>query len=304
MLTVTWTIPTITDLPPPPPDRQGWPWTIATPPAPALLDDGRPWPRITIVTPSYQQAQYLEEAIRSVLLQGYPNLEYIVMDGGSRDGSVAIIERYAPWLSYWQSQRDGGQSAALADGFARATGEILAWINSDDRLQPGALQRVGRFFAKRPGLAFASGDVNFIDADGRVTARIFALPPNGKLTAQLGVHRWPQQGCFWRRSVYEHVGGVDRSLRFCMDRDLFIRLSIAGPSRRIPGPPLGDFRLHEEAKTATLQAVWQREHALLRRRYGQSLAPHDYARLRILWWLWQKHASLRQRLYRHFGFEC
>lgn len=138
-------MPTITDLPPPPPGRHGWPWTVATPPAAPVMANNRPWPRITIVTPSYQQAQYLEEAIRSVLLQGYPNLEYIVMDGGSRDGSVEIIQRYAPWLSYWQSQPDGGQSAALADGFARATGEILAWINSDDRLQPGALQRVGQF---------------------------------------------------------------------------------------------------------------------------------------------------------------
>lgn len=110
-------MPTITDLPPPPPGRHGWPWTVATPPAAPVMANNRPWPRITIVTPSYQQAQYLEEAIRSVLLQGYPNLEYIVMDGGSRDGSVEIIQRYAPWLSYWQSQPDGGQSAALADGF-------------------------------------------------------------------------------------------------------------------------------------------------------------------------------------------
>ncbi len=304
MTTVMQTTPSISVLPPPSPERRGWPWTEETPPAPPLMPDGRPWPRITIVTPSYQQAQYLEEAIRSVLLQGYPNLEYIVMDGGSRDGSVEIIRRYAPWLSYWQSQPDGGQAAALADGFARATGEILAWINSDDRLQPGALQRVGRFFARRPWLAFASGDVNFIDANSQVISRIFALPPNPRLTTQLGVHRWPQQGCFWRRSVYERVGGVDRALRFCMDRDLFIRLSMAGPSRRLPGPPLGDFRLHEEAKTATWQTIWQREHALLQRRYRQPLTTRQYAGLRVLWWLWQKHASARNRLYRAYGVEC
>ncbi|WP_322486802.1 glycosyltransferase family 2 protein [Chloroflexus sp.] len=304
MATTIRMMPTIIDLPPPPPGRQGWPWTVATPPAAPVMANNQPWPRITIVTPSYQQAPYLEEAIRSVLLQGYPNLEYIVMDGGSRDGSVAIIQRYVPWLSYWQSQPDGGQSAALADGFARATGEILAWINSDDRLQPGALQRVGQFFANRPWLAFANGDVYFIDADSRVTARIFALPPNATFTALLGVHRWPQQGCFWRRSVYEQVGGVDRSLRFCMDRDLFIRLSAAGPSRRIPGPPLGDFRLHEEAKTATLHTVWQHEHALLRRRYRRPLGNYQYAGLRLLWWLWQKHASVRNRLYRAYGVEC
>jgi hypothetical protein len=95
MSVVSRSLPTISDLPPPPPDRVGWPWTVATPPAAPTLPDGRQWPRITIVTPSYQQAAYLEEAIRSVLLQGYPNLEYIVMDGGSRDGSVEIIQRYA-----------------------------------------------------------------------------------------------------------------------------------------------------------------------------------------------------------------
>ncbi len=302
MLVTTYATPSLSALPLS--TRQGWPWTVATPPAPSLLPNGWPWPRITIVTPSYQQAHYLEEAIRSVLLQGYPNLEYIVMDGGSYDGSVEIIRRYEPWLTYWQSQPDGGQSAALADGFARATGEILAWINADDRLLPGALQRVGRFFADRPWLAFASGDVNFIDAQGQVIERIFALPPNPTLTAWLGVHRWPQQGCFWRRSVYERVGGVDRSLRFCMDRDLFIRLSAAGPSRRLPGPPLGDFRLHDDAKTATLLTIWRREHALLLRRYGRPLSAQQYAGLRVLWWLWKKHAGVRRRLYLSYGLEC
>jgi len=118
--------PTLSGLPPPPNDRVGWPWTEATPPAGETLPDGRPWPKISIVTPSYNQGQFIEETIRSVLLQGYPNLEYLIIDGGSTDGSVEIIRKYEPWLAYWVSERDGGQSEAINKGFRRATGEIVA----------------------------------------------------------------------------------------------------------------------------------------------------------------------------------
>lgn len=291
------------ELPPPPPGRRGWPWTEASAPAPLTLPSRRPWPRITIVTPSYNQAEFLEEALRSVLLQGYPNLEYIVMDGGSGDGSAAIIERYAPWLSHWQSQHDGGQAAALAAGFARSSGAILAWINSDDRLQPGALQRVAHFFDLYPRVVFGSGDVNFIDVESRVTARVFALPPRRIFTARIGEHRWPQQGCFWRREAYERAGGVDASLRFCMDRDLFIRLTAQGPARRIPGPPLGDFREHEAAKSTVLLPVAAREAGAITRKYGGRVGHAQYTALRLGWWLWEKQSSVRRRVQRAYGWE-
>src|SRR5208283_3575458 len=133
--------------------RSGWPWTVATA-APADLAHVR-WPRISIVTPSYQQAAFVEECLRSVLLQDYPNLEYIVIDGGSRDGSREIIARYGPHLTYWQSEKDGGQGDAINQGFARATGEILGWVNSDDMLLPGALFAAAHEFLNgRPEIVY------------------------------------------------------------------------------------------------------------------------------------------------------
>jgi glycosyltransferase involved in cell wall biosynthesis len=296
--------PRLHELPPPPAGRTGWPWTEESAPLPATMPRGRPWPKITIVTPSYNQAIFLEETIRSVLLQGYPNLEYLVLDGGSTDGSAEIIRAYAPWLSFWRSERDDGQSAAIADGFAMAHGEILAWLNSDDRFQPGALGRVGRFFDARPGVVFANGDVNLLDKASRVEKRTLAIRPVPQITATLGNHSWAQQGCFWRRAAYERIGGVDRSLHFCMDRDLFLRLARAGESRRIPGPPLADFRIHADSKSSILRDVWAREDQLLRERYGSPFSNNRVYRW-MLHGMWQAHVigrSLRWRCIR-LGFE-
>jgi glycosyltransferase involved in cell wall biosynthesis len=255
------------------------------------------------VTPSYNQGHFLEETIRSVLLQGYPDLEYLVLDGGSTDESVAIIEKYAPWMSFWRSGRDGGQSAAIADGFDRVSGEIMAWLNSDDCFRPGALARVGRLFARRPRLAFASGDVSLTDAQGRPIERIYAIRPNRFLTAHLGRHIWPQQGCFWRSRAYHQAGGVDRSLRFCMDRDLFLRLTAVGPSARIPGPPLGEFRQHQEAKSSTILDVARDENERLISRYSNPFIRRRRRLLEALWDLWYRPTGLRIRLHTMFGWE-
>ena len=140
--------PTHADLPPPPPGKTGWPWTTKPPRLPALQPDGTPWPRISIVTPSYNQGQYIEETLRGVLLQGYPNLEYIVMDGGSTDGTVDILRKYAPWLAHWTSEPDRGQAHAINKGMASATGAIGAYLNSDDYYLPGALLYVAGSFRR------------------------------------------------------------------------------------------------------------------------------------------------------------
>lgn len=294
---------TMSELPHPLVDRIGWPWTANSRQLPATMPSGAPWPRVSIVTPSYNQAAYLEEAIRSVLLQGYPNLEYIVMDGGSTDGSAEIIERYEPWLSYLRIGPDGGQADALARGFEQASGEILAWLNSDDRYRPGALVRAARFFAERPKVVFGNGDVCYMDADGHQLERIYAVRASYLLTANMGRHGWPQQGCFWRRWAYEEVGGIDDQFRFCMDRDLFLRLARMGPTRRIPGPSLADFRIHDEAKSATLLDVRRAERSCLMDRHGRDALRSRRRLLQAGWWLWRKPASIRARLNRAWGVE-
>src|SRR5439155_11304713 len=143
-------IATLSELPPRPPNQTGWPWTEGSAPFPPTLPDGSPWPRVTVVTPSYNQGQFVEETIRSVLLQGYPNLEYVVVDGGSTDESVEIIRKYEPWLAYWVSERDQGQTHAINKGLARATGEVFAYLNSDDLFVPGALTAIGEAYARYP----------------------------------------------------------------------------------------------------------------------------------------------------------
>jgi len=295
--------PSLEELPAPPLERTGWPWTEESPQLPATMPDGSHWPRISIVTPSYNQGQFLEETIRSVLLQGYPNLEYMIMDGGSTDESVAIMRKYEPWLAYWVSQPDDGQAAAIAEGFRRATGEILAWINSDDRYLPGAFARVGRFFARHPKLVFGSGDVEMIDCQGKRVRRLYAARPSAFLTANLGLHKWPQQGCFWTELSYDQVGGVDPALRFCMDRDLFIRLARDGPNRRVPGPPLASFREHPTAKSSTMLETASQEDAILIARYSDPKWSVHPRLIRWLWRAWVIPVAVRARLNRHLGWE-
>ena len=214
-------------------------------------------PLISIVTPSYNQGDYLEETIRSVLEQDYPELEYIVMDGGSTDGSVEIIRKYAERIAHWKSEPDAGQSDALRRGFEIATGGFLAWINSDDSLEPGALKAVGEFFVSHPDVELVYGNMNFIDAGGR---RLFTAYPVLDLRILLYENRFiPQQAMFWRRGLYEKVGGIDPTLRFAMDFDLTLRFLREGARVGKIDRILGNFRVHPEAKSSTIRDVMVQE---------------------------------------------
>ena len=148
--------PTLAELPPPPPERTGWPWTVDTPPVPSARPDGSPWPRISIVTPVFSAARTIESTMRSVIEQSYPNLEYIVMDGGSTDGTVRIIERYASHLTRWCTEPDGGQYNAIEKGFSQATGDIFCWINADDMFLPRSLWVVSEIFQHFPDIEWIS----------------------------------------------------------------------------------------------------------------------------------------------------
>lgn len=249
-------------LPACPSGMRGWPWSATE----ETLRPGARLPRISVVTPSFNQGTYLEATLRSVLLQGYPDLELIVIDGGSTDGSVDVIRRYEPWLAYWHSRRDDGQAAAIRAGLEIATGDVLCWLNSDDIYLPNALLRVGELFAERPGTGFVYGNRLVIDRDGVVTGRHlfprFLTRLHWSLEQPLA-----QECCFWRREVYECVGGIDPTLFFVMDYDLFFRIWRNTRARKVP-EFLGCIRQHEETKSSRHQDVWQREFHEARVRYG------------------------------------
>lgn len=220
--------PTLAELPPPPPGRRGWPWTEAGPPVPPALPDGRPWPRITLVTPSYNQAAFVEETLRSALLQGYPNLEYIVVDGASADGSAEVIRRYAPWIDHWASEPDRGQSHAINKGLARAGGEIFNWLNSDDQLTPGALAEVGRLW-RLHGAHVVTGRSRNVAAEGRALLKDWRpAPPHGPLDlvrAEGTLMLMPQPSTFLPTAELRATGGVREDLHFIMDWELHFRLA-------------------------------------------------------------------------------
>jgi glycosyltransferase involved in cell wall biosynthesis len=224
------------------------------------------FPTISIVTCSYQQARYLEQAMRSVLEQDYPALEYIVIDGGSCDGSRELIERHAKSLEYWVSESDRGQTDALSKGFRRARGEICGWLCSDDLLLPGALRAVAAFFRARPEVAAAYGDALWIDDSGR-----FLRPKR-----EMGFSRFvllhdhnyvPQPSMFWRRSLYESVGGLDPGFDMAMDADLWERFSRCGRIGHIPRY-LSCMRSYPEQKTLSRRGDGAREDAVIRIRGG------------------------------------
>ena len=204
-------------------------------------------PRISIVTPSYNQAPFLEDTLRSVVSQDYPRTEHIVVDGGSTDGSVEIIRRYAPHLRSWVSERDRGQSHAINKGLAQATGDVLTWLNSDDTYLPGALDEVGRFFARHPDVDLVYGDYVYTDAGGRPMRRRHVFDTISY--ESLLYHDYlGQPAVFFRRSLFDKVGPLDESLHYCMDWDLFLRMWPVCRPRHIP-KVLATYRLDHAAKS-------------------------------------------------------
>jgi glycosyltransferase involved in cell wall biosynthesis len=216
--------PSLTELPAPASPAAGWPFTEA-----ARRQTGAGLPRVSVVIPSFNQGRHIEMAIRSVLLQGYPDLELIVMDGGSTDDTVEIIRRYERWIAAWVSAPDRGQSHAINEGFRRASGEICAWIGCDDWLEAGALVRAGAHFADHPGCRWLAGSGRLVfpgaNRSGVMHSRVESLDTLLAFWLFGGSCFVVQPSCFWRRSLWDDAGGLREDLHLAMDYDLWLRFA-------------------------------------------------------------------------------
>jgi len=246
--------PRLKDLPAPPRGKKGWPWTEETPPLPDTTPDGRPWPRISIVTPSYNQAEFIEETIRSVLLQGYPDIEYIIIDGGSTDGSVEIIKKYEPWLTYWVSEPDSGQTNALNKGFKKATGEILNWLNSDDIFLPGAFTTIAKKYIEFPKAGAFVGGTYRVSAKGKLLMTV--LPRDLSLDGIANkVSNWfMQPACFFTMKAWKAVGPLKEDLHFAMDFDLWLKIAKQFAFERVE-EVIASVKIHEHAKSTKQRSM-------------------------------------------------
>lgn len=205
-------------------------------------------PLVSIITPSFNQAIYLEETIHSILEQDYPHIEYIIVDGGSTDGSLKIIKKYADHLAWWVSEKDNGQTDAINKGFEHANGQILAWLNSDDTYTPGAVSAAVGFLMKNTEIGMVYGDANFIDEKGDLIGKFPAAQTDYRRLRRGYVHI-PQQTAFFRAWLWHESGPLDTSFYFAMDYDLWIRIAQRTAIRYLPGQVWANFRLHTSGKT-------------------------------------------------------
>ncbi len=274
--------PTLADLPSPPSGQTGWMWTKESPQLPDDITDSQPLPRITIVTPSYNQGEFIEATIRSVLLQGYPDLEYIIIDGGSSDNSVEIIRKYEPWLTYWISEEDRGQTHAINKGFTHATGSIYAYLNSDDFYEPGALHAcalafrteqqwvVGRVRCWEEGIGYQP----FPELPGKSFTKWFLSCPIA------------QAGCFWSAKLHREVGKFNEDLNYCFDYEFWLRFRFIKKIRpMVIEQPIAIYRLHPQSKTMAHSSAFAPEIKRVLEQYKRLLTRSQ----RWLLWVANRH---------------
>ncbi len=280
--------PDLSELPAPPVGRTGWPWTEQSPRLPDSMADGRLWPRISITTPSFNQGAFLEETIRSVLLQGYPDLEYSVFDGGSTDQSEEVIRKYERWLTHWQSQPDRGQSHAINQGWSLISGDLVSWLCSDDVLLPSCLGTVARAWDWDPQVAMITGGVQATNADSHVTGqRLSELPYPSPLDLSVIDHEslcLPQPSSFYARVALDQAGRwLREDLKYTMDREILYRLCRTGSVILVP-VPIATYREHSASKTvsASLAQLQEAPKALAYCNWGNAEA--EAARRRVGRW--------------------
>jgi glycosyltransferase involved in cell wall biosynthesis len=254
-------------------------------------------PLVSIVTPSFNQARFLDETIRSVLSQDYPNIQYIIIDGDSTDGSKEIIQKNADRLAFWESVPDNGQTDAINKGFARATGEILAWLNSDDILLPGAVSSAVEELHVHPEVSMVYGNATLINAEGKKIGD-FPVAQTDLKRLKRGYVHIPQQSSFFRADLWKKVGPLDPTFYFAMDYDLWVRLARQAPLLHVP-KLWASFRLHGDAKSiAADDRYWP---VMLRVHYrdgGHFISPivakYHIRKLVAPLLLWKRRHSLKQ----------
>lgn len=252
-------------------------------------------PTVSIVTPSYNQGRYIEYTVKSVLEQSYPNIEYIMMDGGSTDETVSVLNRYQDRFASMTSAKDGGQADAIARGFERSTGDIMAYLNSDDVLAPYAVEFVVDYFEKNPHVDAIYSHRIFIDRENIVRNYWLLWPHNTYLMSRFDYV--PQETLFWRRRLFEKGGNIDPSYQFAMDYDLLLRYFKIGRFKRV-NRFLGAFRQHPAGKTTRLmEEVGREEIRRAQEKHGISVSNFD---LRLYRWL---HKSILYRSALHFASE-
>ncbi len=244
--------PTLSELPPPPSGKFGWPWTIETPTLPDRMPDGSAWPRISIVTPSYNREEFLEETIRSVLLQGYPALEFFIIDGGSTDRSVEVIRRYEKWLTKWVSEKDRGEYHAINKGLPLCRGEIITFHNSDDFYLAGAFEDAAIRWSQDRGCGVIAGGFYYVDGEKmRDQPVVSALPNAGPIDLVITLEPWRlhQVSLFFTRQALDAVGrAVSEEFEYNGDREILYR--ICRQFRTVLSPkPYAAFRWHTDGKS-------------------------------------------------------
>jgi glycosyltransferase involved in cell wall biosynthesis len=236
-----------------------------------ILNKDPAWPKISIVTPSYNQAEFLERTILSVLNQNYPNLEYIIIDGGSTDGSVEIIKKYEKYLAYWVSEKDHGQSDALNKGFSKATGDIIGWQNSDDIYLPSAFYTIAQVFNKYHHIDIAFGNRIDVDTEDNIIYESRFTPYS------LAVHLYDgmplsNQAAFWRKALFSKIGMLDLQFQVAMDGEFFLRAGVKGARFKHVRYYLGAIRRHSASKTNTpWSSLMRKECDVIDRLYSRKI---------------------------------
>lgn len=247
----------------------------------------------SLVTPSLNQGQFIERAIESVLAQNYPRLEYIIIDGGSTDGTVAILGRYEGRLT-WLSEADQGQAHAINKGFQRVAGDIVGWLNADDELTPGALAAVADFFSRCPEARLVYGEALTIDAWGRSYGRRGNVKPTNFTELAMEGDFIVQPAAFWRATLLAEVGYLDESLHYCLDYEYWLRVAQKYPLHYLP-IPLARERIHAGAKSSQVNRRRLEELEQVARRYGQPTLARDFQAERTALQLGERLARIFRR---------